>query len=164
MMAWRRENGHLAKEDNPNWDGGQYVTVECTVCGDECDRRRDEVAENTTGCHFCSHECQGEWQSESWVGESHPSWEGGKLNRNEYGPGWTREKREAVRERDGYCCRGCGMRQQEHQDVFGAKLDVHHISPARRFDDPQKRNAMGNLVTFCRFCHMKWEGIPLRPQ
>jgi 5-methylcytosine-specific restriction endonuclease McrA len=56
------------------------------------------------------------------------------------------------------------MSQRVSLEQFGAKLDVHHIKPAQAFDDPTARNAMENLVTLCRSCHKKWEGIPLRPE
>jgi len=42
---------------------------------------------------------------------------------------------------------------------------VHHKTPAREVDDPEKRNAMNNLVTLCAACHQKWEKLyPLIPE
>jgi 5-methylcytosine-specific restriction endonuclease McrA len=57
-------------------------------------------------------------------------------------------------------CAGCGR----HEDEFAIRLDVHHISPARSFEDPAARNAESNLVALCRLCHQRWEGVPIRPQ
>ena len=81
----------------------------------------------------------------------------------EYGAGWTGEKRETVRERDGRKCQACGMSEDEHLKRYECRLDVHHIVPAARIDDAEKRNAKDNLVTMCRSCHREWEGVPLRP-
>jgi 5-methylcytosine-specific restriction endonuclease McrA len=70
-----------------------------------------------------------------------------------------------VRERDRYQCQGCGLSQEDHLKQFGQKLCVHHITPAREFDDPTKRNAEENLISLCVVCHPKWEHLPgLRPQ
>lgn len=76
-----------------------------------------------------------------------------------YGEGWNGEKRAQVRERDGYQCQGCGT----HQDKLGRQLDVHHIFPAKVFENDIKRNAMDNLVSLCRSCHRRYEGTNLRP-
>jgi len=77
----------------------------------------------------------------------------------EYGSGWTVNKKEAVRERDGRACVSCGMGQGEHLKRYGIRHDVHHINGGK------SDNQMENLVTLCRFCHLsKWEPIkPLRP-
>lgn len=95
-------------------------------------------------------------------GEEHPNWEPDTTDR--YGSGWTVKKKREVRKRDGYECQVCGLSQQEHLEKLGARLNVHHIIPARKFDDAEARNSPDNLVTLCRSCHSKWEGIPLRPQ
>ena len=97
-------------------------------------------------------------------GEKHPRWNGGTFP---YGPGWTERKRRRVRKRDGYRCVRCGTTQEEHKERHDQKLHVHHLTKARQLDDPEKRNAMSNLVTVCRDCHDKWERVAaagLRPQ
>jgi 5-methylcytosine-specific restriction endonuclease McrA len=78
--------------------------------------------------------------------------------RQGYGEGWTEEKRERVRKQQDRKCAACGDPEDDRL------LDVHHIKPAGSFDDAEKRNATENLVALCRSCHMKWEGIPLRPE
>lgn len=93
-------------------------------------------------------------------GEDHPSWNGGQ---EPYGRGWSESKKESVRERDARRCRFCGLEEIKHKRKFGEKLHVHHVIPARKFEDPERRNSMENLVTLCKSCHMKWEGIPLVP-
>lgn len=94
-------------------------------------------------------------------GEDHPSYKHGGAA---YGKGWTEEKRERVRERDGRKCRVCGLSGAAHREKFGQRLHVHHIQPAHTVDDPDYRNSMDNLVTLCHPCHERWEGVPLCPQ
>lgn len=94
------------------------------------------------------------------TGENNPFWNGGTYP---YGKGWNQKKREEVLEEHGHLCQGCGMSKEEHEEEYGQSLHIHHIQPARAFDDPQARNAVSNLVPMCSKCHRKWEGIPLRP-
>lgn len=148
----------IVGERNPAYSGG-LVTLECDYCNSEFDVK-PAVADDR---RFCSRTCQGDWRSENLVGEDHPLWEGGMFP---YGAGWNEGKKEKVRERDGRECVECGRSEVEHLEKFGTKHVVHHIQKARSFDDPEKRNAMDNLVTLCRGkCHRKWEKMsPLRPQ
>jgi DNA-binding CsgD family transcriptional regulator len=92
-----------------------------------------------------------ETRSRGLSGADHPSYAGGHA---EYGSGWNKNKRRAVRERDGNACRNCGMSQEQHRRQYNRRLDVHHITKAREFDDADKRNAMNNLVALCRECHL----------
>jgi predicted HNH restriction endonuclease len=56
------------------------------------------------------------------------------------------------------------MTESDHYSEYGRALDVHHITPAREFEDGEKRNAMENLISLCVRCHTEWEKIaPLRP-
>jgi len=83
-------------------------------------------------------------------GDDHPDYSGGPFP---YGKGWTAKRRREVRSRDGNKCVRCGMSQEEHQNEYDQKLHVHHIKPARQFDDAEERNAMDNLTTLCKTCH-----------
>ena len=98
-----------------------------------------------------------------YCGEDHWLYEGGRQG---YGPGWNKEKRRRVRERDQFKCRhpGCAVTQDEHLEDEGRKLPVHHIQKARHFESPEERNAMDNLITLCRTHHRVWERMsPLKP-
>lgn len=148
-----------------SWEGESHPrhnshTVECEQCGSELTRRQWNI--DNYSMHFCNLQCQGDWRAER-TGENHPLWEGGREN---YGKGWNKTKREAVRERDNHECQHCGLDGETHVERHGRKLDVHHITPARKFDDPLERNAMDNLITLCQGqCHHTWEEMaPLRPQ
>jgi 5-methylcytosine-specific restriction endonuclease McrA len=83
-------------------------------------------------------------------GDDHPDYSGGPFP---YGKGWTAKKRREVRSRDGDKCVRCGMSREEHQNEYDQNLHVHHVTPARQFDDAEKRNAMDNLITLCKTCH-----------
>ena len=154
QAEWRTEN--YVGENNPLWS---RIEVECAACEDTkyvrpClfrDRER----------FFCNVGCMGDYY-ETVTGPDHPCWEGGDFL---YGEGWDEAKRERVRENYNRECQGCGVAEAEYIQQSGNRLSVHHITPARAFDDPEERNAESNLIPLCQPCHVgKWEGIPLRPQ
>lgn len=148
----------LKGEERPEYENSE--TVECGWCGELFKKQVSKVKK--TDLHFCDFDCYRGWHSENMVGENSPRWNGGLFD---YGPGWTQQKRETVRERDGRKCADCGMSEREHIEERGQKLHVHHITPARDIDDPEERNAVENLIALCGTCHLgKWEKIPgLRP-
>lgn len=159
---------------------------EANICSPECERRHrgfgDPVQFDCDWCgqtdteeaaeyrrydhHFCSQSCRYKWASDHFTGENNPHYSGGNyVGGDPYGAGWTPEKKEAVRERDGRKCQHCGRGEEEHLEKFGIKHTIHHITPARCFEDPHERNAKENLITLCaRPCHQIWESMaPLRP-
>lgn len=107
------------------------------------------------------HDRTGESNPSALSGPEHPAWKGGVSF--PYGKEW-REKRSRAIERDDGECRACGISQETHREQEGRGLDVHHIRPARLFDEDEEANRLGNLVTLCRSCHTRWEGLPVVPQ
>jgi len=91
-------------------------------------------------------------------GEDNPRYKNGH---REYGHGWD-TIREDIIERDG-ACQSCGISREECEDEYGRDLHVHHVIPARKFDDPDKQNDPKNLIALCPDCHNRWEGIPVKP-
>jgi transposase len=91
------------------------------------------------------------------TGEDHWNWNGGSESIY-YGSNWQ-EKRDEAYERDNGTCQVCSEAGDGDR-----RLDVHHIRPVRMYDTPEKANVLDNLITLCRQCHRKWEGIPLRPE
>lgn len=147
------ENGkkYCSMECYKNDSQADYVT--CETCGEDFYVKGSYVDE----ARFCSQDCYGEWLSETNSGKDSWHWKGGQQN---YGEGWTPEKRRRVRRRDGYECAICGTSQDDHD----GRLHVHHIVPARDFEDAERRNAMDNLITLCQPCHMRAEKLaPLLP-
>jgi len=98
----------------------------------------------------------------AWAsGSDSPQWKGGTAP---YGEGWNESKRQDVRETAGHMCEGCGMSQKAHRDQYGRRLHVHHITPARQFDNAERRNAADNLAVLCFDCHATAEQMaPLYP-
>lgn len=56
------------------------------------------------------------------------------------------EIKRLVRERDGYKCTQCGMKQKEHIYWFDKQLDVHRLVPGSPY-------TVDGCVTLCRPCH-----------
>lgn len=76
----------------------------------------------------------------------------------QYGPGWTKSKRELIREREDFECYSCSITQADHIEHWGSKLNVHHIVPAKEFSEMDSRaNEPANLVALCKGCHADWE-------
>ena len=69
---------------------------------------------------------------------------------NDYGPDWNAIRLQ-VRQRDGYCCQGCGIAETNRAH------DVHHVVPFRQFASFQEANQLSNLVSLCPTCHRRAE-------
>jgi len=93
-----------------------------------------------------------------YSGERHWGWKGGA--QDYYGPNW-REARRQTLERDENKCRRCGTTAQEHKERHGRELDVHHIVPIKEYESFEKANDLDNLISLCRPCHTKLEGLPI---
>jgi len=142
----------LIGQDHPRWVENT-LNFECEYCGSEYEKH-ESLADRT---RFCSTDCMADWQSENRGGEKSPSWKGGYGNY--YGENWNTQRQKA-RKRDGFECQDCGVKESQLE----RELAVHHIRPLRKFESFEEANELNNLVSFCRSCHRKWEGIPLRPQ
>ena len=85
------------------------------------------------------------------MGANNPNWHGGIANEL-YGTEFDETLKDMIRERDDYCCKLCGISQQEHIELNGRKLPVHHIDYCKRNNSPQ------NLITVCSQCYGKTNG------
>ena len=162
-QKWKRKHGIESigayksrgeGEANPN--GGEWVTTECYICNSKIELpiRRVERAE----ANVCSEPCRSEYMQTVAMapGKGHPLYING--GGNDYGPNWP-EVREAAIQRDNERCQACGVTRDEyHMD-----LDVHHITPFRKFDSHEEANRPDNLVALCRACHRQYEGLGVRP-
>lgn len=156
---------HERPTESHNWYDGGPVTVECSYCGKEMERKQC-IAEDYDN-FYCSTDCEGSHKSKILQGDNHPRWKGGV--KIWYGPNWP-EKRDERLEYDEYECVVCGMSSGEHKQMHGCELHVHHVQPASEFlvdghkIDHERANRIENLITLCYKCHGRWEGIPLRPE
>ena len=152
---WQSE--HVSGENHHQYTS---IDVECVICGKVVTRKPSHVeyVDNV----FCSQGCHREYQSRHQVGENHHLYGGGRSEK--YGPNWDEQAAKA-RERDGHKCQDCGAPQSD----FDRALSVHHIMPRKKYTDEngnydyERGNRLENLVTLCRSCHSKWEGLSLRP-
>lgn len=123
----------------------------CPVCGEQFSVHTWREQQAKDSLYFCSLQCHGEHRRDEDAGYVY------------YGPEWP-QRREARREKDGYECVDCGLRQAKHREQYGTGLEVHHIRPFREFDSHEEANRLENLRTLCKECHWKWERMaPLRP-
>lgn len=156
---WKAESGPVGK-NHPAWK--QRVERECEFCEETITRRPSHPSVNRW---FCDESCYSAHLRETGElrGENHPRYSGGHVR---YGAGFTEATKERVRDRDGRRCQACGCTEQTHLEKYDCRLPVHHIQKARSLQDApaEVRNGEDNLVTLCRECHKKWEGIPLRPK
>ena len=81
------------------------------------------------------------------VGPLANNWKGG-IATEPYSRDWTKTLKEAIRQRDGYTCRNCGIKQ----DMLPKSLDVHHVDYDKTNCNPD------NLVSLCHSCHMITQG------
>ncbi|RXK46259.1 HNH endonuclease [Halorientalis pallida] len=121
----------------------ERITRSCDYCEDEitvlqCNR-------NYGAGRFCSRDCLSDWMSENRRGERHHRWDGGDEG---YFGRWCSVRRAALK-RDQYRCQHCGATA----GGLGQNPDVHHITPMRKFDDPQGSHTLDNLIALCRSCH-----------
>jgi hypothetical protein len=69
-----------------------------------------------------------------------------------YEGNWLTQRRKAL-VRDDWQCTECSMSDDKHADRYGWRLEVHHRTKARWFDDLEWANRLENLQTVCRSCH-----------
>lgn len=130
------------------------VEFECEWCGEIDTKRWDHIERNKYS--YCSERCRWDHFTERYKGEKSHQWRGGY---EYYGHNWNEQSKKA-RERDVHLCQSCGV----HQDELSIALDVHHITPLRDCETYEEANRLENLVSLCRKCHKRWEGVPIAPR
>jgi hypothetical protein len=88
--------------------------------------------------------------AENFSGYNHPNFQNWK-SRELYGYEFNPETKEKIRQKDGYVCQQCGIKQEEYRTKTGKKrkLIIHHI------DYNKKNNNTTNLISLCLDCHME---------
>ena len=145
---------------NESMKNGKVVV--CSWCGDDVYKPKsllDEMGDYSIDNHFCDKSCEQSWKREHWRDEDHPSWQGGSPSHR--GDNWLEKRREALK-RDEYECQVCGVTREDHYEMRGFDLSVHHKIPASEFDELEDANYLVNLVTTCCGCHSKLDKISRR--
>jgi 5-methylcytosine-specific restriction endonuclease McrA len=148
--SWRQEN--WTGSATPKWEGGP-VTVSCHQCGEQFERRRDQVEKYDRS--FCGSTCLGEWRSQAQRGSDNPVWTGGDAIRSTVRKLIGDEPWEeiAAREREA-SCELCGTAETGD----GRALAVHHIVPVMAGGC----NTGELLMTLCPPCHRRVEAYTRR--
>lgn len=130
----------------------------------ERDLSQKEVAEHI-GCssssahdwiHYHGFDTPG---SGALSGEDHPNWKGG-ITDSLYRLTFPKNRLKAI-ERDGGKCRRCSLDREWHTVVFGWDIEVHHIEPVDPEEPLEPQHRVENLITLCRPCHRKLQGLPI---
>lgn len=119
----------------------QRVTIPCSQCGTEFDRKLYHVAMSGSRGQFCSFACYGIWQKSNSTGPANPNYKQGAVGRDSWN--W-KQQRSLTLARDNYHCVECGS---DH------RLHVHHL-------DNSNNHALDNLKTLCASCHRKAHPLP----
>lgn len=121
-------------QSHPSYKPEIHMICKCTSCGKEkqIEKRIFERYSKPYRCTSCN----------AIKGEKNFCWKGG-VSQEEYSAEWTRNLREAIRERDNRECQVCQDKQP------GRVLSVHHI------DYDKKNLDETNLITLCMKCHAK---------
>lgn len=142
--AWQKD--HIRGAASPSFDPDSWKQWACAQCGLPfwrqrlADRQHDP--DDDEALVFCSCACFQSFARLEWSGPGNPQWRGG--HRDYRGPTWRAARRAAL-ERDQYRCVDCSAE---------APLVVHHVVPFEAFDGSPEANALDNLVTLCRACHL----------
>lgn len=73
-------NNFCSKECRVDFQQSQVDYYPCSNCGDDVavpDCQKGEIDGYEIKNHFCDKECESEYKQTNWVGEDHPSWDGG---------------------------------------------------------------------------------------
>jgi len=160
----RKWQSECRPTEEHNWYKGGPAIVECVQCGDELERRPCKLERSEK--FYCSVECESAHKTGRLTKENHPNWKGGV--RYDYGSNWHEQRAKRLEIDDDQCVICEKSNAQEKIDT-GSALTVHHIRPIREFADTTRSvdyeaaNRIENLITLCKSCHRRWEGIPLRP-
>lgn len=139
--AW--QSRHIRGATAPSFDPERHVHLACAMCGAAFWRNRVEFLRKNQELAFCSRQCFQSFARIEWTGQANPSWRGGRSYYR--GPSW-REARKLALERDSHRCVDCSSE---------GPLVVHHLVPFAACAESPEANALDNLVTLCRACHLE---------
>jgi hypothetical protein len=104
---------------------------------------RKRMSEMSKGKHFSP---KTEFKKGEMELEKHPNWQGGK-SFEPYTPEFNKAFKLAIRQRDGFMCLKCGMREEDHVKLFGKKEFIHHVDYIKENTFPE------NCCVLCHRCN-----------
>ena len=126
-------------------DSENKIKTECSICGKEIYRIPAMIARHKR--HYCSENCKNEGFSKYYSGENAYWYNSNKSEEERIVgrkiPSYFRWRR-LVYERDNYCCRICGCKEND-------KLNAHHIMNYSEYEE--LRVDVNNGITMCKECH-----------
>jgi len=82
----------------------------------------------------------------TWSGEKHPNYQGG-IAFEPYDSNFHYKFKTLIKQRDGFLCQKCGMREEDSKTLFTKGLAVHHI------DYNKKLTIKENCCSLCLRCN-----------
>lgn len=129
-------------KNNPNYNGGTTLKIYYCKCGNKI-----SLANKLYGSCLCK-KCSSIELSKKFRGKNSHSYIDGRSYEN-YPEEFNYELKEKIRDRDNHECQNCHMTEEEHIQITGKKLSIHHI-------DYDKTNCKEeNLISLCILCHIK---------
>lgn len=172
--ADKQHSSRIKGKNHPNFKGGK---PKCKVCGKElsyykgttCNRCRDRQSEKNPNFGnkwsiqqknkarlfaFKTYDKFPEIKiliSEHHAdvsGKNNPNYKDG-LNLIPYPTKFNKKLKNKIRQRDNFKCQLCNMTEEEHLQIIGTVLPIHHI-------DYNKKNCQeDNLISLCNKCNSK---------
>ena len=87
------------------------------------------------------------YMSISRMRENNSRWLGGK-SFEPYGLEFNKQFKEAIRERDNHTCQLCSIFEDDHRQLYGRRLAIHHVDYDKKNTFPQ------NCLTLCQRCNI----------
>jgi len=131
---------------SPAYKGGGILTT-CGYCNKSLTVPKYRIKKAKYGKVFCNRHCHYDWMSDHLTRENALAWKGGNPQ-PKYPSKFNKRLKEMIRERDGYCCKGCGKTNEEEYRNLHKNLCIHHIDYNRDNLD------LSNLVTVCTCCNV----------
>ena len=147
------KNYFCSKECKNKFEGMDGIDTECAECGNDIHvspSRVEEVNGYEQKNYFCDKSCESSFKSREWVGEEHPSWDGGRerLYCNECGDEYYVKPTNV--EKSKYCSRQCTHK--------GRSIETKQYKCANCNEIVEKmtHNVKGEKTTCSKSCYKQY--------
>jgi len=127
-----RKNISLSKIGIPSWNKGKHrYWISGTRKGHKFGPMNEEHREKIREAFIGKNKGMIAWNKgktfPEYSGENNPAWLGGK-SFEPYTKDFNKSFKEAIKQRDGFMCLKCGLREEDNKKLFNHSLNVHHIN------------------------------------